>query len=79
MDNSVLPETKTLVFSIFSLVKIWKSYVPNVQYVRARPKKISRQFVVHIIKRTLHVGLKIWILFFIFLYLSDLYSQRTSL
>jgi hypothetical protein len=39
MDNSVLPETKTLVFSIFSRVKIWKSYVPNVPYVRARPKK----------------------------------------
>ena len=27
MDNSVLPETETLVFSIFSLVKIWKSYM----------------------------------------------------
>jgi hypothetical protein len=40
MDNSVLPETKTLVFSIFSLVKIWKSYVPNVPYLRACPKNI---------------------------------------
>jgi cytochrome c-type biogenesis protein CcmE len=50
MDNSVLPETKRLVFSIFSLVKIWKSYVPNVPYVRACP-----QFV-YIIKRTLHVA-----------------------
>ena len=40
MDNSVLPETKTL-------VKIWISYVPNVPYVRERPKQtFSRQFVV---------------------------------
>ena len=69
MGNSVLPETKTLVFSI-------SSYVPNVPDVRARPETFSRQFVltcrcfyfslsqfVHIIKRTLHVGLKILILF----------------
>ena len=46
LDNSVLPETKTLVFSIFSLVKRWKSDGPNVPDVRARPKKLSRQFVV---------------------------------
>ena len=41
MDNSILSETRTLVFSIFSLVKILKSYVPNFPDVRARPKEFS--------------------------------------
>ena len=38
VDNSALPETKTLMFSIFSLVK---SYVQNLLYVHPCPKKKS--------------------------------------
>ena len=71
MDNSVLPETITLVFSIFSLlVKIWKSDVPNVPDIRALPKKIPASLlslvpailvclVCPYNKRILRVGLKI--------------------
>ena len=39
-DNGVLRETRTFVFSIFSIVKIWKSYVRNAPVVRARPNAI---------------------------------------
>ena len=46
MPNGILPATKTVIFSIFLLVKIRNSYVPNVPDVRARPKKISRQSLV---------------------------------
>ena len=79
LDNSVLPETKTLVFPIFSLVKRWTSDGPNVLNVRVCPKKVSLRFCCHLflqnlcfhfslpqfVKRTLHVGLKISILFFV--------------
>lgn len=40
-EYGVLPETKILVFSIFSfLVNAWKSFVRNVPDKRARPKRI---------------------------------------
>ena len=45
MDNGVLSETKTLVFFIFSPVKICKNYVPNIPDVRSRLKTFSRQFL----------------------------------
>ena len=56
VNNNVLPENKTIVFFIFSLVKIGKSYGPNVPDVRVRPKIFSARFLSL-------VSTKIWRLF----------------